>query len=434
MPAGDIAVTNLDYRFNQGMAIELLEKVGIAALILVVTWLLARAAKWAFAKLVDKVAFFRRKAGGGTTLGASLGRIVALLIWLFGLLAVLTVLGLGTVAGPINTLLVNVVEYIPRLIGAGLIFFIGMVVARIVRDLIETSLQTVDFDKWVNRGGGESVTGSKALSRTIATIAYAIIVILVAIMALDALAIESISRPASGMLRLIFAAIPNIIAAAILLGIGYLVGRFVAQMLKDVLPGLGVDRALSDSGLVTGATSASTVLARVAQIAIVLVFAVAATRQLGFPEVTQILENILELGGRVIVGAVVIAAGFFLGGLLARLIAGDAGSSAAGAVVRWLTVVLFVFMGLDFMGIGGMIPANALTLLVGGVAVAGALAFGLGGRDWAAKKLEQMDRAADASPSGSAPPSAQTASASQRSPRNPQTSGGTTGQPLPPGA
>ena len=392
-----------NYRYNDQMAFDLLQKIGFALLIVLVTWLLARAAKWAFAKLVDKVAFFRRHAGGGATLGESLGRIVSLLIWLFGLLAVLTVLGLGTVAGPISTLLDNVVAYIPRLVGAGLIFFIGMIVARIVRDLVQTTLQTVDFDKWVNRGGAESVTGTHSLSRTIATIVYAIIVILVAIMALDALDIESISRPASGMLQIIFAAIPNIIAAAILLGIGYVVGRFVAQMLKDILPGLGVDRALNDSGVVASDINASAVLARVAQVAIVLVFAVAATRQLGFPEVTQILENIIVLGGRVVVGAVVIAAGFFLGGLLARLISGEAGSTAAGTVVRWLTVVLFVFMGLDFMGIGGMIPANALTLLVGGVAVAGALAFGLGGRDWASRKLEQMDAAATGSP-GATPP------------------------------
>ena len=48
-------------------------------------------------------------------------------------------------------------------------------------------------------------------------------------------------------------------------------------------------------------------------------------------------------------------------------------------------------MGLQFTGIGGMIPANALTILIAGIAVAGALAFGLGGRDWAARKLEQMD-------------------------------------------
>ena len=127
------------------------------------------------------------------------------------------------------------------------------------------------------------------------------------------------------------------------------------------------------------------------QVAIILFFAIAATRLLGFPELTVILDQLLELGGRVIFGAVVIAFGFLIANLLARLIAGDAGSTTAATIVRWATIILFVFMGLQFTGIGGMIPANALTILIAGIAVAGALAFGLGGRDWAAKKLEQMD-------------------------------------------
>ncbi|MBT8426858.1 MAG: mechanosensitive ion channel [Erythrobacter sp.] len=379
------------YRFDQQLAMELGEKLLFAVIALVVTWLAARAAKWAFAKLVDTVDFFKRGTGNGTSLGESLGKIVSLLIWLFGLLIVLNILELGGVAGPINSLLENVVDFLPNLLWAGLIFFIGMMVARIVRDLVVTTLQAVDFDKWANRGGVDNVTGNTAISKTIGTIAYVLIAIPVAIAALEQLQIESISEPASDMLRMIFAAIPNIIAAAILLGIGYLISKFVVQIAKEVLPGLGVDRALAESGLVAEGTTASGIIARIAQVAIILFFAIAATRILGFPELTQILDQLLELGGRVIFGAVVIAFGFLIANLLARLISGDAGNSTAGTIVRWATIILFVFMGLQFTGIGGMIPANALTILIGGIAVAGALAFGLGGRDWAARKLDQMD-------------------------------------------
>ncbi|MGI8943653.1 MAG: mechanosensitive ion channel [Qipengyuania sp.] len=379
------------YRFDQEVAIELAQKVGLAIVVLVITWAAAKAAKWAFAKLVDKVAFFKRGTGSGRTLGESLGEIVSLLIWLFGLLIVLNILGLGSVAGPIDSLLENIVEFIPNIIGAGLIFFIGMMVARIVRELVVTALQTVDFDKWANRGGVDNVTGNTTISRTIGTIAYAVIVIFVAIMALDVLDIESISGPASEMLRMIFAAIPNIIGAAILLGIGYLISKFVVQVIKEILPGLGVDRALAESGLVTDSTTASSIIARVVQVAIILFFAIAATRLLGFPELTAILDQLLELGGRVIFGAVVIAFGFLIANMLARLISGEGENGTAATIVKWATIVLFVFMGLQFTGIGGLIPGTVLTIVVAGLAVAGALAFGLGGRDWAGRKLEQMD-------------------------------------------
>lgn len=412
-----------NYRFNEAVAMDVLEKVGLALIVLLVTWALAKAAKWAFAKLVDKVAFFQRGTGSGSSLGESLGKIVSLLIWLFGLLVLLTVLGLGSVAGPVDTLLGNVVEYIPRIVAAGLIFFIGMMVARIVRDIVQTTLQTVDFDKWANRGGAESLTGNTAISGTIATIVYAVIVIFVAIMALDVLDIQAISGPASDMLRRIFAAIPNIIGAAILLGIGYLISRFVVQILKEVLPGLGVDRALADTGIVSTGTSASGVIARVVQVAIILFFAIAATRMLGFPELTAILNEVLALAGNVVFGAVVIAVGFFVANLLARLISGEGQTSTAGTIVRWATIIMFVFMGLQFTGIGGMIPTNALTILIAGVAVAGALAFGLGGREWAARKLEQMDNDLAGSGSPAAPKPKQRAKAAP-----------TSDDPLPPGA
>ena len=92
-----------------------------------------------------------------------------------------------------------------------------------------------------------------------------------------------------------------------------------------------------------------------------------------------------------IFGAVVIAFGFFIANLLARLIGGESGEGTAALIVKWATIVLFVFMGLQFTGIGGMIPGTALTILVAGVSVAFALAFGLGGRQWAARKLEELD-------------------------------------------
>ena len=380
-----------NYRFDEQVALNVLEKIGLALLVLLITWALARAAKWAFAKLVDNVGFLRHTTGDGTTLGASLGKIVSLLIWLFGLLILLQVLGLGAVAGPIDNLLDGVVEFIPRLVGAALIFFIGLMLARIVRDLVVTAMQTVNLDKWLNRGGVNEATGNHALSKTLGTIVYAIIVIFISIAALDVLDIEAISGPASDMLNRIFAAIPNIIGAAILLGIGYLVAKFAADVLREIMSGFGVDRALSESGVVTTQTKVSSVVARVAQIAIMLFFAIAATRLLNFPELTAVLNEILELGGQVIFGAVIIGVGFVIANVLANIIGGAGETTTAGTIVRYATIVLFTFMGLRFMGVGEEIVDIAFSALVIGGAVAGALAFGIGGREWAGRKLEEMD-------------------------------------------
>ncbi len=377
------------YQFDQDLAMELGEKAVFAIAILLVTWLLANAAKWAFAKLVDRIPLLSRGTASGESVGASVGKIVSLLIWLFGLLGILQVLELGGVAGPINELLDNIMSYVPKLVGAGLLLFIGLMVAGIVRDIVVTAMQTVDFDKWASKGGVEDVTGNATISKTIGTIVYALIAIPVAIGALGVLNIAAISDPASEMLSMIMAAIPNIIAAGLLLGIGYLISKFVVGILSELLAGFGVDRPIAALGLLPEGTSASGVLSRIVQIGIILFFAIAATKMLGFPELTAILDQVLELGGSVLFGAVVIGVGFLIANLLGKMLGGV---GMAGSLVRYATILLFTFMGLQFMGVGEEIVQTAFSALVIGLAVAGALAFGLGGREWAAKKLDQIDK------------------------------------------
>ena len=380
-----------NYRFDERLAMDIGEKVLWAVLILVVTWALARGAKWAFAKLVDAVPMFRRSTANGATLGESLGKIVALLIWLFGLLAILQVFDLGEVMAPVQTLLNSIMGFLPNLIGAGLIFFIGLMLARIARDLIVTTLQTLDLDKWANRGGVDTMTGNTTISTTIGTIVYALIVIFISILALDALDLESVSEPASGMLRLIFDAIPRIIMAALLLGIGYVVSKFVVTLIKEVLGGLGVDRAIGATELLPDNTTATDVIARVAQITIMIAFAIMAVEFLEFEAMTGMLREILELGGRVVFGAVVILAGFLIARLLGRMISGAGEENLAGTIVKWATIFVFTFMGLSFMEVGDEIVRIFFAALVIGGAVAAALAFGLGGRNWAGRKLEEWD-------------------------------------------
>ncbi len=377
------------YQFDPALAMEIGEKVVFAAAILAVTWLLAKAAKWAFAKLIDRISILNRGTSSGESIGASLGKIVSLLIWLFGLLAILDVLELGGVAGPINELLDTVMGYIPNLVGAGLLLFIGLMIAGIVRDIAVTAMQTINIDKWANKGGVDDVTGNTMISKTLGTVIYALIAIPVAIGALGVLNIAAISVPATDMLALVMSAIPNIIAAGVLLGIGYLISRFVVSILTELLTGLGIDGPVTALGLLPAGTSASGAIARIAQIGIILFFAIAATKLLGFPELTAILDEVLAQGSSVLFGAVVIGAGFLIANVVAKFVGAD---TMQGMVVRYATILVFTFMGLRKMEVGPEIVDVAFSAVVIGLAVAGSLAFGLGGREWAAKKLDSFDK------------------------------------------
>jgi hypothetical protein len=382
------------YAFDQAVFMEWAEKILYAAIIIAVTWALAKGAKWAFAKMVDQIGFFRRGTSNGESVGMALGKIVSLLIWLFGLLAVLQQLGFDSVITPVQGLLGNFIGYVDNIVFAAAIFFIGSMIARIVRDLVETFLATVNLDKWANMGGVEAVTGNSAISKTIGTIVYVLVIIPVAIAALQMLEISAITEPAMNLLNMVFKAIPLIIGACLLLGLGYVISRWVAGLIRDVLPSLGADRAINELGILPEGRAASGVIATIVTIAVMLFFAIAATNMLGFPQLTNMLQTVLAQAGNVVFGAVLIAFGVLVARILQNLITDATGTGLAPNIAYWLTVGLFIFIGLKQMDIGGSIPDYAFSAIVGGaalgVAVAFGLAFGLGGRDAAAKVLSDM--------------------------------------------
>ena len=378
------------YEFDQSLFMEWAEKIFFAVVIVVITWALAKAAKWAFAKMVDQISFLQRDTSSGDSVGMALGKIVSLLVWLFGLLAVLQQLGFDSVITPVQGLLSNFIEYADNFAIAGIIFFVGSIIARIVRDLVETTLSTINFDKWANMGGVEAVTGNSTISKTIGTIAYVFVIIPVAIAALEMLDISAITQPATNFLNTALSAIWPIIGACLLLGLGYVISRWVAGLIRDMLPSLGADRAINELGILPAGRDASGVIATIVTIAIMLFFAIAATNMLGFPQLTNILETVLAQAGNVVFGAVLIAFGVLIANILRNLIADATGPGIASNVTYWITVGLFVFIGLKQMAIGGMIVDYAFGALAIGAAVAFALAFGLGGRDAAGQALKDL--------------------------------------------
>lgn len=393
--------------------VNIAEKAIYALIIIAVTWILAKVVKMAVAKLVTKVPALQKGGGEGASVGDSIGSIASLLIWLFGLVAVLQVFRLDAALDPVQGLLNQITAYLPRALGAGLVFFIGFLIAKIARQLVETSLGMVDFGaiaakaQSVGPAGTADDAGAHAAEETgpiqpqpdagngqrigtmVGNLVFAVIVIVVGIAALQILDISAVSDPAEEMLSLILAAIPSIIAAALILGIGYLIAKFIGPVLDGTLRGLGTDRAAADLGIVSEGKSISTVITRIAQIAILVFFAIAATRMLGFPEITEILNTVLALGGHVLFGAVIIAAGFLVATVAARAL----GKGTPATVIRWAIIVLFAAMGLKYMGIADSIITLAFGSVVIGGAVAAALAFGLGGRDAAARVLAEKQDA-----------------------------------------
>ena len=100
------------------------------------------------------------------------------------------------------------------------------------------------------------------------------------------------------------------------------------------------------------------------------------------------LFQITELGGKVIFGTVIIVVGLFLARILAGLVGSSTGEAGyAQTIVKYAIIALFTAIGLTFMGLADQIVMMAFGLILGSAAIATALAFGLGGRDAAARIL-----------------------------------------------
>src|SRR3569833_2350991 len=137
-------------------------KLLIAALILVATWLIARAVKWMLQKTIDRSPALKKHVTGTPeeTVGHQLGTIAKLIIWLVGIMAAVNFLGFPQVLAPINELVTEIFAFLPKLIGAGLIFFVGLILARIVKRLVETVLIAANIDGLLARIGIGSTEGT----------------------------------------------------------------------------------------------------------------------------------------------------------------------------------------------------------------------------------------------------------------------------------
>jgi len=385
-------------------------KILIAVLILVATWIAARAVKWVLQKAIDRTPALRRHMTGSPeeTVGHQLGTIAKLIIWLVGIMAALQFLGIGQILAPINELVTEIFAFLPRLIGFGLLLFVGIVLAGIVKRLTETVLIAVNVDGLLARVGIGSTEGTSrtspeavppgaapgqtraSVARAAGMLLYAFIIIPVAIGAFQVLGIDAISGPATAMLNQILTAIPHVLAAALWIGIAFIAARFLKTIIEAILPPTGFDDAIRSTGVLPTSAFPSRIVANIAMIAIILAASIEAARQLGGDQIAIFLAQVTALGGKVIFGTLIIVVGIFLARIVANLVGSGTGEGGfAQTLVRYAIIALFTAIGLTFMGLADAIVMMAFGLILGSAAVATAIAFGLGGRDAAARVLER---------------------------------------------
>ncbi len=408
-----------------------------ALVILLIGWLIARAVKWGVASLVNKTPLARHANTPNhpprdkSTIGAQVGDAAFWVVLLVAFFLAAQPLGLASATGPLGDMLNGFGAAVPRIIGAGLILFLGYILASVAKKAVEAVITASHVEKLSSRVGSTPPTDPTALPRAIGSVVFALIIIPVAIAALDTLNIAAISEPATAMLRIILDAIPHVIAAGIIITLAYYIGKFASQLITQFLGSTGVDRAIGSLGLFpqggdstdtvgrsdstmsppkTGAMTPSRMIGSGVFVAILIFGLMEAFRQLNFAYGSRIMAEVLALFGQVVFGAVIIAAAVAIARLIANTIkaSGGAGAEFTASLTRIAIIVLGTAIGLRFMGLADDIINLAFGLILGAIAVAFAVAFGLGGREPAGKIVQRLLGKAEEEADKPAPPKRET--------------------------
>jgi len=380
-------------------------RIGGAALLLVAAWLIATVLRAAVSRVL-KASNFEERLGSAAALDSSrrvsiaqtLGDAVYWLIFLLFLPAVLDTLQLQGPLRPVQSMMDQVLGFLPNLFAAALIAAAGWFVARIIQQIVANLLAALGIDQLSESLGMSTLLGKQRLSGVVGLIVYVLILIPVLVAALNALQLDAITQPASNMLDAIMAAIPLVFAATLLLTIAYIVGRVVGGLIGNLLGGVGFDRVLDHIGIgkeaKEGTRAPSQIIGYLVQVAILLFASVEASRLIGFTVLADLVAQFLLFAGQVMLGLVIFAFGMYLANLAARvIIASDTRQADLLALAARVSIlVLAGAMAMSQMGLASDIINMAFGIVLAAVALAVALAFGLGGREVAARQLEEWKR------------------------------------------
>ncbi|NJC26674.1 mechanosensitive ion channel [Neolewinella antarctica] len=362
-----------------------------ALLILIIGYFIAKLLQSIVLKLLSKTGLDNRIAASTTGTvrpERALAKLVYYVVMVIVLLAALDVLGFDSVMAPLNNMVNSFVGFIPNIVGALLIGFIGYVLAKIASGLVGMA---AGFFEGISHKAGLSEEIN--LTSIVKNVVFILVFIPLLIAALDALRLDAITQPANEMLGSFLEAIPRIFAAALIIGLFYIGGKFITGLLENLLRSMGTDNLanrLEISGVIGHGTSLSKLLANVAFFFLMFIGIITGVERLGFERLNYVLAEIFEVTGQIAFGLVILALGNYLANIAYRTMSAGRTETFIASISRVVILGLFLAIALRTMGIADDIVNLAFGLTLGAVAVAVALSFGLGGREAAGEQMKRI--------------------------------------------
>ena len=218
-----------------------------AILIFIIGWLVALGIAALVRGVLNKIDLNQRmnsSTGKAYDLEGIISKVVFWFIFIIAISGALSQLNLDSISAPFANMVNQVLAFILNLIAAIAVAMIGWVIATVARNAINAALAKTSMDERLS-----AHAGVKPMSSTIADIVYWFILLIVLTMVLGQLELDGLFAPLSIMVSQIFAAIPNILKAGIILLIGYVIAKVVRGIVTNLVATFDVQALASKAGL-----------------------------------------------------------------------------------------------------------------------------------------------------------------------------------------
>lgn len=390
----------------------------LAALaILAVAWLGARLARLAFQRLWARARLDERLHS--EDLGATLAGVASAAVWLLALPALLGTLELDGLLDPVNAMLSRLLAFIPNLLGSAVVLGVGLLLARIIRQIVAGLLRAAGSEKAAERMGLAQALGDGGLAGLAGTVVYVLVLLPTLVAALQPLGLDALTQPLSKLLETVTSVIPRLVSAAILVGVAVLIGRALASLATAVLAGVGLDtlpEKLGAAPLRLAGRTLSELAGMAVMVAVVTVAITQASEILGLPVLTEMVATLGATTARLAVSLVLLVAGVFLASAAARALQASSLRNAT-LLAHGARVTILFFTGalaLHQAGLPAEIVTIAFSAVFGALAIGVGVALGVGGRHAAGRVVDQL--VASFEPPAPAPLSAPAAGESPQPP------------------
>jgi small-conductance mechanosensitive channel len=202
-------------------------------------------------------------------------------------------------------------------------------------------------------------------------------------------------QPLQDALSAFLGYIPQLIGALIILIIGYIIAKALQAIVGRVLEGIGFDRWMERGGIKQFFDRADTehtphsILGRLVFWFVFIIAITMAADALGIPQVSAVLGQLIAYIPSIIAAILILILAALLANFLSSIVRGATGSDILASVARYAIIVYAVFAAVTQLGIAVELTAPTFLIVLGAVALAAAIAFGLGSREVAQDIIEK---------------------------------------------